>query len=66
MTDHKAEKAGPRYIVREDPRYPGEGWWQVYDTARPSVPAFVSGRSIYSGHDKDRAQADADWLNDRA
>jgi hypothetical protein len=52
-----------RYIVREDPHYPGQGWWQVFDTDKKSIPAFTGGRKIYTGYDKGKAQADADWLN---
>lgn len=55
----------PRYVLRtEHEDDPGGVWWYVFDTVRPSIPAIVNGRKVYRGRDRERAQADADWLNE--
>lgn len=49
----------PRYVIEDQ-----DGWYRVKDTVVVSYPAIINGRGIYSGPDKAKAQADADWLNE--
>jgi hypothetical protein len=56
-----------RYVVRrhdKDSARFGVDIWGVYDTVKPSWPAYVAGKKI-AGFTQDKAEAERDalWLN---
>lgn len=55
-----------RYVVREH-QVGRFMFYGVYDTERSSWPSLIAGRPIaHTTQDREQAQKDADWLNQRA
>jgi hypothetical protein len=56
-----------RYVVRrhdKDSERFGVDIWGVYDTVKPSWPAYIAGRKIvHFTKNKAEADRDATWLN---